>query len=70
MVCGLRDELSSSAQRFDRGPDAGRASLGAVESEVNAAAVGQWDDHHKEFESLVLRAQAALRSATRKRRAA
>ena len=30
----------------------------ALESEVNAAAVGQWDDHHEEFESLVLRASS------------
>jgi hypothetical protein len=25
---------------------------------VNAAAVGQWDDHHEELESLVLRASS------------
>ena len=47
--------------------DAERAGRlwGAVESEVDAGPVGQWEDHHEELESLVLRADGPAFSEAR-----
>jgi hypothetical protein len=38
---------------------------GAVESEVNDGAVGQWEDRHEELENLVLRADGPLSGEAR-----